>query len=131
MLLPLRPTAAAALLASFTLLVACAPASSQAYTTVSVQDLRTAQQAGEFVLDVRTPAEYAEAHVPGATLLPLQDLPARLNEVPKDRKIYVICRSGSRSAQASQVLTDGGHRNVYNVDGGMLAWDAAGFPTSR
>lgn len=131
MLLPLRPTAAAALLASFTLLIACAPASSQAYTTVSVQDLRTAQQAGEFVLDVRTPAEYAEAHVPGATLLPLQDLPARLNEVPKDRKVYVICRSGSRSAQASQVLTDGGHRNVYNVDGGMLAWDAAGFPTSR
>ena len=131
MLLPLRPTAAAALLASFTLLVACAPASSQAYTTVSVQDLRTAQQAGEFVLDVRTPAEYAESHVPGATLLPLQDLPARRNEVPKDRKVYVICRSGSRSAQASRVLTDGGHHNVYNVDGGMLTWDAAGFPTSR
>ena len=63
--------------------------------------------------------------------MPLQDLPARLNEVPKDRKVYVICRSGSRSAQASQVLTDGGHRNVYNVDGGMLAWEAAGFPTTR
>lgn len=131
MLLPFGPTAAAAVLALFTLLVACAPASPQAYATVCVQDLRTAQQAGEFVLDVRTPAEYAEGHVPGTTLLPLQDLPARLNEVPKDWKVYVICCSGSRSARASRVLTDGGHRNVYNVDGGMLAWDAVGFPTTR
>ena len=51
--------------------------------------------------------------------------------MPKDRKVYVICRSGSRSAQASRVLTDGGHHNVYNVDGGMLAWEAAGFPATR
>ena len=130
MLLPLRPTAAAALLASFTLLVACAPASSQAYTTVSVQDLRTAQQAGEFVLDVRTPAEYAESHVPGATLLPLQDLPARRNEVPKDRKVYVICRSGSRSAQASGILAARG-KDVTNVGGGMNEWTAAGYGTVR
>ncbi|MDL2345374.1 rhodanese-like domain-containing protein, partial [Deinococcus sp. MIMF12] len=86
------------------LAVSCAPASPQAYTTVSVQDLHTAQQSGEFVLDVRTPAEYAQGHVPGAVLLPLQDLSARLNEVPQGRKVYVICRSGSRSAQASRVL---------------------------
>ncbi|SEJ65020.1 Rhodanese-related sulfurtransferase [Deinococcus reticulitermitis] len=125
MFLRFRPVALLALL------TACAPAAQDGYTTVSVQDLHTAQQSGEFVLDVRTPAEYVQGHVPGATLLPLQDLPARLNEVPKDRKVYVICRSGSRSAQASQVLTDGGHRNVYNVDGGMLAWEAAGFPTTR
>lgn len=125
---PVRP---ASLLATLALLTACAPAAPEGYTTVSVQELHAAQQSGEFVLDVRTPAEYAQGHVPGATLLPLQDLSTRLNEVPKDRKVYVICRSGSRSAQASQILTDGGHRNVYNVDGGMLAWEAAGFPTLR
>lgn len=121
----------AALLASLALLGACAPAARDGYTTVGVQELRTAQQSGEFVLDVRTPAEYAQGHVPGAVLLPLQDLPARLNEVPEDRRVYVICRSGSRSAQASQVLSDGGRGNVYNVDGGMVAWEAAGFPTTR
>lgn len=125
---PVRPTS---LLATFALLTACAPAAPEGYTTVSVQELHAAQPSGEFVLDVRTPAEYAQGHVPGAVLLPLQDLSTRLNEVPQGRKVYVICRSGSRSAQASQVLSDGGHRNVYNVDGGMLAWEAAGFPTTR
>ncbi|UBV44150.1 rhodanese-like domain-containing protein (plasmid) [Deinococcus taeanensis] len=98
---------------------------------MNVQDLHAAQQAGEFVLDVRTPAEFTEGHVQGARLLPLQELPARLNEVPKDRKIYVICRSGNRSAQASQILADAGRRNVFNVDGGMNAWTAAGLPTTR
>lgn len=123
-----RPTA---LLASLVLFTACAPAAQDGYTTVSVQELHAAQQASEFVLDVRTPAEYVQGHVPGAVLLPLQDLPARLNEVPQGRKVYVICRSGSRSAQASGILADGGHRNIYNVDGGMLAWEAAGLPTTR
>lgn len=113
------------------LLAACTPSAQDTYTTVSVQELHAAQQAGEYVLDVRTPAEFAERHVQNARLLPLQDLPARLNEVPKGQKIYVICRSGSRSAQASQILADAGHKNVFNVDGGMNAWTAAGLPTTR
>ncbi|GGS25700.1 rhodanese-like domain-containing protein [Deinococcus knuensis] len=112
------------------LLGACAPGAAT-YTTIPVQDLRAAQQRGEYVLDVRTDAEYAGGHVPGATLLPLADLGSRINEVPRDRPVYVICRSGNRSAQASAQLVKAGYTQVYNVDGGMNAWTAAGYPTSR
>lgn len=112
------------------LLMACAPRAAT-YTTVPVQDLRAAQEKGEYVLDVRTDAEYQEGHVPGAVLLPLADLGTRMTEVPKNRPVYVICRSGSRSAQASAQLVKAGYTQVINVDGGMNAWTAAGYPVSR
>lgn len=112
------------------LLVACAPAP-QGYTTVHVEDLRAAQGQGVTILDVRTPAEYAQGHVAGARLLPLQELPERVGEVPQDRPVYVICHSGNRSAQASQILAKRGYRNIHNVDGGMNAWAGAGFPVVR
>ncbi|GGB55298.1 rhodanese-like domain-containing protein [Deinococcus soli (ex Cha et al. 2016)] len=122
----MRPTLLIGLLA----LSACAPRAAT-YTTIPVQDLRAAQERGEYVLDVRTDAEYREGHVPGATLLPLADLGARMNEVPKDRPVYVICRSGNRSAQASAQLVKAGYRQVFNVDGGMNAWTTAGYPVKR
>jgi len=122
----MRPTLLIGLLA----LSACAPRTAT-YTTVSVQNLRAAQQKGAYVLDVRTDAEYQEGHVPGAALLPLADLGARMNEVPKDRPVYVICRSGSRSAQASAQLVKAGYTQVFNVDGGMNAWTGAGYPADR
>lgn len=112
------------------LLGACAPRTTT-YTTVPVQDLRAAQEKGAYVLDVRTEAEYREGHVPGSALLPLADLGRRMNEVPKDRPVYVICRSGNRSAQASAQLVKVGYAQVFNVDGGMNAWTAAGYPVSR
>ena len=122
----MRPTLLIGLLA----LSACAPRAAT-YTTIPVQDLRAAQERGEYVLDVRTDAEYREGHVPGATLLPLADLGARMNEVPKDRPVYVICRSGNRSAQASAQLVKAGYRQVFNVDGGMNAWTTAGYSVKR
>lgn len=122
----MRPTLLIGLLA----LSACAPRAAT-YTTIPVQDLRAAQERGEYVLDVRTDAEYREGHVPGATLLPLADLGARMNEVPKDRPVYVICRSGNRSAQASAQLVKAGYTQVFNVDGGMNAWTRAGYPAER
>lgn len=112
------------------LLMACAPRTAT-YTTIPVQDLRAVQEKGEYVLDVRTDAEYKEGHVPGAALLPLADLDRRMNEVPKDRPVYVICRSGTRSAQASAQLVKAGYTRVFNVDGGMNAWTAAGYPVAR
>lgn len=54
-----------------------------------------------------------------------------MNEVPKDRPVYVICRSGNRSAQASAQLVKAGYRQVFNVDGGMNAWTTAGYPVKR
>jgi rhodanese-related sulfurtransferase len=84
--------------------------------------------ADAFVLDVRQPEEYEAAHVPGAVLLPLDQLGARLDEVPKEEHLYVICRSGGRSAAAVQALTGAGY-DATNVAGGTLAWIDAGHPT--
>lgn len=74
-----------------------------------------------FLLDVREPSEYSVAHVAGAVLIPLGQLEARLDEVPADREIAVICRSGARSGRATQFLQARGRR-ARNVAGGMLAW---------
>ena len=117
------------LLSTLTLLphAQAAPASFQ---TVSVTQLRAALAQGAYLIDVRTPAEYAAGHIRGAKLLPLADLPERLNEVPKNRAVYVICRSGARSAQASAILAKAGRRAV-NVGGGMNDWARVGFPVSR
>ena len=76
-------------------------------------------------IDVRTPAEYKQGHVPGAVLIPLNELANRQSEVPKDKKVLLICRSGSRSAQANAMLQRQGFTNTYSVKGGMLDWHEA------
>lgn len=81
-----------------------------------------------YVLDVRQPDEYEAAHVPGAVLLPLDQLGARLDEVPGDQHLYVICKSGGRSAAAVEALTGAGYE-ATNVSGGTTAWIEAGHPT--
>lgn len=78
------------------------------------------------VLDVREPAEYAGGHVPGAVSLPQADLASRLEEVPRDRPILVVCQSGVRSHRAAQFLAHMGFDHVANVSGGTAAWCAAG-----
>lgn len=78
-------------------------------------------------LDVRTPEEWNVAHVPGATLLPLDDLEARVGELPNDLKLVVYCRSGNRSAEAARILMEAGFSDVYSVDGGLNDWIEAGY----
>jgi rhodanese-related sulfurtransferase len=82
---------------------------------------------GTTLIDVREPAEYVEAHVPGAVLIPMGQLPARLDEVPRDRPVYVICRSGNRSGAMGPLLDAQGYDSV-NVVGGTAAWVEAGHP---
>lgn len=84
--------------------------------------------ADAYVLDVRQPEEYEAAHVPGAVLVPLDQLAARLDEVPKDRHLFVICKSGGRSAAAVEALTGAGY-DATNVAGGTMAWIEAGHAT--
>lgn len=110
--------------------MSCAPKSSAAYPTVSVQDLKTALDSGAYLLDVRTPQEFAEGHVASAVNLPLDQVEARSGEVPADKPVYVICHSGNRSKQASDILKKAG-KDVKNVGGGMNDWIAAGYPVSR
>lgn len=80
------------------------------------------------LIDVREPDEYASAHVPGAINIPLGQLRSRVSEVPSAPEVHVICQSGRRSAQATEVLTAEGVRAI-NVDGGTTAWIQAGLPT--
>jgi phage shock protein E len=83
------------------------------------------------MLDVRTPEEYAQGHIPGVKLIPLAELPNRLAEVSKDKTLVVTCRSGNRSAQAAQLLRQQGYGNVHNMLGGIGAWQQAGFPVEK
>jgi len=75
-----------------------------------------------FVLDVREPPERAICHIPGSVLIPLGELPRRLGELPTDRDIVVVCRSGARSARAVAFLREHGFARTWNLRGGLLAW---------
>jgi rhodanese-related sulfurtransferase len=96
---------------------------------ISVEEAVAKQEAGAFVLDVREPDEWNEAHIAGATLIPLGDLTARVNELPRDQEIVVVCRSGNRSAQARDLLLNEGFTQVTSMAGGLNQWKAVGYPT--
>mgnify|MGYP000858092049 CR=1 FL=1 len=96
---------------------------------IDVGQLAEAREAGAFVLDVRQPDEYDQAHVPGAVLVPLAEVPDRVAEIPPTGPIYVICRSGARSQRAAEHLRSL-HLDARNVSGGTLAWIEAGYPVA-
>lgn len=87
--------------------------------------LATALEQGAVVIDVRMPDEYIEMHVPGAVLIPLPELGARADEVPKGEQVFVICAAGSRSLVAAEALNNAGWDTV-SVAGGTKAWAAEG-----
>ncbi len=96
---------------------------------ISVAEAAAKRDAGAFILDVREPNEWADYHISGATLIPLGQLPARVNEVPRDKEVVVVCHSGNRSAKGRDVLTQAGFTNVTSMSGGLIAWQAANLPT--
>jgi rhodanese-related sulfurtransferase len=98
-------------------------------------EITTAQAAekrsqGAFILDVREPSEWTQFHIPGATLIPLGELPKRLNEVPKDQDVIVVCRTGHRSAQGRDILRAAGFNRVTSMAGGVTEWQAQGLPVA-
>jgi len=96
---------------------------------VDVSTAASLRDQGAFMLDVREPDEWNAGHIPGATLIPLGQLAARAAEVPADREVVVVCRSGNRSATGRDVLIDAGFASVTSMAGGMNDWAAAGLPT--
>ncbi len=96
--------------------------------TVSVAEAAAMRDAGAFVLDVREPDEWATGHIEGATLIPLNALGARVAEVPRDRDVVVVCRSGNRSAQGRDILLGAGYTLVTSMAGGMNDWVTTGRP---
>ena len=96
--------------------------------TVSVNQAYDLSQNGAFVLDVRTIEEWNEFHAPNSTLIPLDQLASRLTEVPRDRQIVVVCRSGNRSQEGREILLNAGFERVTSMTRGLSEWRASGLP---
>ena len=96
---------------------------------ISVSEASAMRSAGAFILDVREPVEWEEAHIADATLIPLGQLASRVNEVPKDKEIVVVCRSGNRSQEGRDILLQAGFEQVTSMTGGIRGWQSAGMPT--
>jgi len=90
---------------------------------LTVLELKQRIDAGEdlYILDVREPYEALIAHI-GGTLIPQNEVPSRLNEIPRGREVVVLCRSGVRSQRIAEFLEQSGYPRVANLAGGILAW---------
>ncbi|HEX2038773.1 MAG TPA: rhodanese-like domain-containing protein [Acidimicrobiales bacterium] len=94
---------------------------------VDLDTFAAALDAGAPVVDVRRPDEFVEAHVPGARLIPLEELGERLHEIPRDQRVYVICAVGGRSLAAAEALASAGW-DAVSVAGGTIRWAEEGRP---
>lgn len=102
------------------------------WTTVTATEA-FARSATSRLVDVREPAEFTGdlGHIAGAELVPLATLDAACARWPRDAELVLVCRSGARSARAAARLSSLGFHTVRNLEGGMLAWCAAGLPVKR
>ena len=101
--------------------------------TISPLDLNKlfAAQPGLALVDVRTPVEFAEVHVPQARNVPLDQLQSGAVPVAKSQPVYLLCRSGQRATKAAEQLAKQGFADPIVVEGGTLAWIAANLPVTR
>lgn len=114
---------------------ACSPAPAQVAESpttlpaeISVDEAYQLYQEGTFFLDVRTQEEWDDFHAPNSTLIPLDQLENRLNELPKDEPIVVVCRSGNRSQVGRDILLSNGFEQTTSMAGGLNEWRSAGYP---
>jgi len=82
-------------------------------------------------LDVRTPREYAQGHVPGAINIPVDELEEHLRKVPRDKQVYAYCEAGVRAARAGKLLAQHGYTNIEVVPPSMHGWRQAGYPVQK
>ena len=102
------------------------------YIDIPVSEAKIKVDSGEyFILDVRTQGEYDEGYIAGSVLIPNEVLLNRLDEIPNDKPILVYCRTARRSAISSQDLINNGYSEVYNMEGGIVAWQNAGYPVEK
>ena len=109
------------------------PVTSGDVEDVQPRDLQAMLKDGSrpLIVDVREPWEYQMGHVSGAKLIPLGELSQRVSELDPKKPVVVICQSGSRSQSAAALLAQKGFKKVYNVLGGMSAWQMSGLEISR
>jgi len=98
----------------------------------ALRDLMGADDAPR-VLDVRTPAEFENAHIPGSYNVPLDNLKEHRTELRRhlDEDVVLVCRSGARATQAEKALAEVGLPGLHVLEGGMLAWEGSGAPVNR
>ena len=86
----------------------------------------------ELILDVRTPEEYSDGHIPGSKNIPYDEIENHVEELKKVDRIYLHCAAGKRATIAAQVLIQKGIKNLFCVSsGGMGDWESAGFPVKK
>ena len=90
------------------------------YKQVNVDRVRELVENGDVIIDVREPHEYQNGHIKGAKNIPLSEFRERMDEIPKDKPVYLHCRSGQRSYNAVLALQNEGYKNVYNITGSFL-----------
>lgn len=100
------------------------------FTNLSVADYHTRFHDGEdhILVDVRTPGEFAEGHLPGAINIELSRLPGRLGELGPKKPVVVVCATGNRSRTGAQLIARGGYDEVYNLQGGTMKWQMNRLP---
>ncbi len=94
---------------------------------IGIGQLADAVRAGATIIDVREPGEYVAAHVPGAVLIPMGQLPGRMAELTRGAPVYVVCASGNRSATMTDFLRNAGF-DAYSVADGTIGWARSGRP---
>lgn len=128
----MRPRQLFTLLLLVLTLTGCGPAPDKAVGNLSGGELMARLDAGDapLILDVRTPGEYADGHIPGAVNIPHAALGARLAELGEDRDVEIVvhCQSGRRAATAEQMLMDAGYTGIQHLEGDMAGWRSAGLP---
>jgi rhodanese-related sulfurtransferase len=88
-------------------------------------------RSGATFVDVRTQGEWDQGHIPNSLHIPLEQLPNRLSELPKDKDLVVVCRTGVRSREGAALLLQAGFTRVTCLSGGLQAWASAGYPLER
>ena len=101
--------------------------------SISAAELHERRQSGTapVVIDVRTPAEYAAGHLPGAVNIPFDQVAQRIAELDAPQGVALYCMVGPRARKGESALLAAGYESVFHLEGGLAAWQAAGFPIER
>ena len=99
-------------------------------TTLEITQFDPDSAENGILIDVRTPEEYAEGHLPNAINIDVKDegFAEKMNEIKKNKNIYLYCKTGKRSTKAVAIADTLGFKNIYNLDGGFISWKEAGKP---
>jgi len=98
---------------------------------INVKQAAEKRENGAFILDVREPSEWTQVHIPESVLIPLSQLQNRLDEIPADREIIVVCGSGRRSLRALDIIRKKGFPKSSSMYGGIQLWQEVGYPVEK